>query len=366
MATGARRTLQGRHPEEIGECPLFLFRDIFPAMPFLQFTLEVGTRNPQPYEDALFALGALSVTLLDAADDPVLEPAPGAMPLWPTVVVSAVFPSEVDVAGIRAGLGAAPGLDPLLVAERSRIDPVADRAWEREWLKDFRPMRFGTRLWVCPGGQRPGDADLADDSGGAARGQTPLGGLTPGLTPVLVELDPGLAFGTGTHPTTALCLEWLDSGATTWLADAEVIDYGCGSGILAIAALKLGARTALAMDIDPQALLATRENAERNTVAARLEVTDDAACGDRPVDVLLANILAGPLVELAPVLARLIRPGGRLALSGLLLGQADEVTAAYAPWFDIDLTGARDDWGRLTGRRREPPQAPGQRSTGRP
>ncbi len=339
-------------------------------MPFLQFTLEVGARNPQPYEDALFALGALSVTLLDAADDPVLEPAPGAMPLWPTVVVSAVFPSEADVAGIRAGLGAAPGLDPLLVAEKSRIDPVADRAWEREWLKDFHPMRFGTRLWVCPGGQRPGDADLADvpEDGGASdairgqhRGQTPRRGQTP----VLVELDPGLAFGTGTHPTTALCLEWLDSGATSWLADAEVIDYGCGSGILAIAALKLGARTALAMDIDPQALLATRENAERNAVAARLEVTDDAACGDRPVDVLLANILAGPLVELAPVLARLVRPGGHLALSGLLLEQADEVTVAYRPWFDIGLTGAREDWGRLTGRRREPLHSPGQRSTGR-
>ena len=135
-------------------------------MPFLQFTLDIGARNPQPYEDALFELGALSVTLVDAADDPVLEPAPGAMPLWPTVVVSAVFPANTDVAALRTGLGAAPGLDPLLVAERSRLEPVADRAWEREWLKDFRPMRFGRRLWVCPGCQRPPESAFTDQARG--------------------------------------------------------------------------------------------------------------------------------------------------------------------------------------------------------
>jgi ribosomal protein L11 methyltransferase len=316
-------------------------------MPFLQFTLDLGARNPEPYEDALFGLGALSVTLLDAADDPVLEPAPGAMPLWPTVVVSAVFPSDADIAGIRTSLGGTPGLDPLLVAEKSKIESVADRAWEREWLKDFRPMRFGDRLWVCPGGQRPPPQELTEDptivaTGGDAR---PRG-------PVLLELDPGLAFGTGTHATTALCLEWLDSGSATWLVDADVIDYGCGSGILAVAALKLGARAAMAMDIDPQALLATRENAERNGVADRIRITDDRECARVTVDVLVANILAGPLVELAPRLAERVRTGGRIALSGLLLEQSDEVTAAYRPWFDIALTGARDDWCLLTGSRR--------------
>jgi ribosomal protein L11 methyltransferase len=169
---------------------------------------------------------------------------------------------------------------------------------------------------------------------------------------VLVELDPGLAFGTGTHATTALCLEWLDAGAGDWLDGASVIDYGCGSGILAIAALRLGAARAVAMDIDPQALLATRQNAERNGVLAKVQVTAAQDCGGVSADVLLANILAGPLVELAPVLADLVRPGGRLALSGLLLEQADAVTAAYRPWFDIDLTGARDGWGVLTGCRR--------------
>jgi ribosomal protein L11 methyltransferase len=219
------------------------------------------------------------------------------------------------------------------VAETSRFEAVADRAWEREWLKDFKPMRFGRRLWVCPGGQRP------------AAGEA-------GIDTVLVELDPGLAFGTGTHATTALCLDWLDSGSDSWLGGASVIDYGCGSGILAVAALKLGAVRAVAMDIDPQALIATRENAERNGVLEKVQVTGARDCGGATVDVLLANILAGPLIELAPQLAERVRPGGRIALSGLLLEQADAVTAAYRPWFDIGLTGARDGWGVLTGCRR--------------
>jgi ribosomal protein L11 methyltransferase len=312
-------------------------------MPFLQLSLDIGARNPEPYEETLFDLGALSVTLLDAADDPVLEPAPGAMPLWPTIIVRAVFAADIDVNSIRAALGSAPGLDPLLVAQQTQFEPVADRAWEREWLKDFKPMRFGRRLWVCPGGQRPEPGSIGAD-----------------MDTVLLELDPGLAFGTGTHATTALCLEWLDSGAipgkgdaSSWLTGADVIDYGCGSGILAIAALRLGARHAVAMDIDPQALLATRENAERNAVQRQLHVTSDRQVEMTQADVLVANILAGPLVELAPLLAKRTRSGGRIALSGLLVEQADAVTAAYQPWFDIRLTGARDGWGLLTGYRRE-------------
>jgi ribosomal protein L11 methyltransferase len=306
-------------------------------MPFLQLSLDIGGRNPEPYEDALFELGALSVTLLDAADDPVLEPAPGATPLWPTVIVRAVFDSDTEIDAVRTALSATPGLDALLVAEKAVFEPVADRAWEREWLKDFRPMRFGQRLWVCPGGQRP---DAATDATGTA---------------VILELDPGLAFGTGTHATTAQCLEWLDSAANdgNWLAGAQVIDYGCGSGILAIAAVLLGAERALAMDIDPQALLATGQNAERNGVPDRVQITDDPQVGQAQAGVVLANILAGPLVELAPLLAERTRAGGRIALSGLLVEQADAVTAAYRPWFDIGLTGARDGWGLLTGRRRE-------------
>jgi ribosomal protein L11 methyltransferase len=313
-------------------------------MPFLQFTLDIGARDPEPYEDALFEAGALSVTLLDAADNPVLEPAPGAMPLWPTVVVRAVFGADTDADQIRRSLLAMPVLDAALVSQQAQFETVADRVWEREWLKDFHPMRFGQRLWVCPGGQSPDAAEIGD---------------TRDL--VLLQLDPGLAFGTGTHATTALCLELLDSGGSSWLADADVIDYGCGSGILAIAALRLGARRATAMDIDPQALLATRENAGRNDVLAQLRVTDDRAVDGAQADVVLANILAGPLVELAPVLAACTRPGGRIALSGLLLTQVDAVTAAYRPWFDIGLTGAREGWGLLTGRRRA--QAIGRKQT---
>jgi ribosomal protein L11 methyltransferase len=310
-------------------------------MPFLQLTVDIGARNPEPYEDALFGLGALSVTLLDAADDPVLEPAPGATPLWPTVLVRAVFADDADALAIRAALGVAAGIDPQLVEEKATFEAVADRAWEREWLKDFRPMRFGRRLWVCPGGQTPDPAEVGSDAA------------------VLLELDPGLAFGTGTHATTALCLQWLDSGAATgrdgerpWLAQAEVLDYGCGSGILAIAALRLGARRATAMDIDPQALLATRQNAARNGVLDLIHVTDDREVGQTQADVVLANILAGPLVELAPLLAERTRPGGRIALSGLLLEQSDAVTAAYRPWFDIGIADARDGWGLLAGSRR--------------
>lgn len=290
-------------------------------MPQLQLTLDIGSRNPEPYEDALFELGAVSVTLEDAADDPVLEPAPGETPLWPTVIVKAVFGADVDTDVLAACLAQAlPG------APAPWFETLPDKPWEREWLKDFKPMRFGQRLWVCPGGLPAGAPDA-----------------------IRIELDPGLAFGTGTHPTTALCLEWLDSQD---IAGRQVVDYGCGSGILAIAAAKLGAAPVLAMDIDPQALIATRENAERNGTADRIAVTGDPQLAAGSSDVLLANILAGPLVELAPRFAQAVRPGGHLALSGLLLEQADTVTAAYRPWFDIATAANRDGWALLAGRRR--------------
>lgn len=290
-------------------------------MPFLQLTLAIGRAAPEPCEEALFDLGALSVTLEDAADDPVLEPAPGETPLWPTIRVKALFPDDADRWWIATMLGRRlPG------TPSPDFEAVADRAWEREWLKDFGPMRFGRRLWVCPGGQPADDPDA-----------------------VRIELDPGLAFGTGTHPTTAMCLEWLEGHEP---AGKDVVDYGCGSGILAIAALKLGASRVRAMDIDPQALVATRENALRNGVDHGLTVTDDPHLPDRSTDLLVANILAGPLVELAPRFAAAIRPGGDVVLSGILAEQADTVTAAYRPCFDIALAATRDGWGLLCGRRR--------------
>jgi ribosomal protein L11 methyltransferase len=289
-------------------------------VPQLQLTLDIGTRNPESFEDVLFELGAVAVTLEDAADDPVLEPAPGATPLWPTVVVKAVFDADTDPALISAALAQAlPDAPPL------RFEVLPDKAWEREWLKDFRPMRFGRRLWVCPNGMPTDDREA-----------------------IRIELDPGLAFGTGTHPTTALCLEWLDA---LDVAGQQMVDYGCGSGILGIAAARLGAAGVLAMDIDPQALIATRDNAERNAVADRITISGDPQLVERGTDLLLANILAGPLVELAPRFARAVRPGGQLALSGLLLEQAETVTAAYRPWFDIATSATRDGWALLAGRR---------------
>ena len=294
-------------------------------MPHVQLTVDLGPRDPAPYEDALFELGALSVTLEDAADDPVLEPAPGATPLWPTVVVKALFDASTDAGGIVAALKRR-----LPDGPTPRVEVVADRAWEREWLRDFRPMRFGRRLWVCPGGMPAGDADA-----------------------IRIELDPGLAFGTGTHPTTALCLEWLDAQP---LAGARVVDYGCGSGILAIAAARLGARQVRAVDIDPQALIATVENAARNGVADMIEATPDPSLAPAGADVLVANILAGPLVDLAPSFAGALAPGGRIALSGLLHEQADAVTAAYRPCFHIDPARERAGWVLLSGRRRAHPR----------
>jgi ribosomal protein L11 methyltransferase len=290
-------------------------------MPFLQITVDIGNADPAPYEDAFARLGAASVTLEDAADHPVLEPAPGETPLWPTVRLQALFDGDAD-----AGIIADSIARQFPAVATPRVARVEDKAWEREWLKDFRPMRFGRRLWVCPGGRPAADVDA-----------------------VRVELDPGLAFGTGTHPTTALCLEWLDARD---LRGLELVDYGCGSGILAIAALKLGAAAACAVDIDPQAIIATRENAARNGIRVGLTVSDEPALPRASTDVLVANILAGPLVDLAPGFAAAVRPGGEIALSGVLIEQVDVVTAAYRPWFDIALTAAREGWGLISGRRR--------------
>jgi ribosomal protein L11 methyltransferase len=210
--------------------------------------------------------------------------------------------------------------------ERFTLETLADRVWEREWLRDFHPMCFGSRLWVSPHHAHVHTKDA-----------------------VVVRLDPGLAFGTGTHATTAMCLAWLDENA----ADGQVaIDYGCGSGVLAVAAVKLGAHEAHAFDIDPQALTATRDNAAANDVAEKVRVVDSDAALPAGADILLANILCGPLCELAPRFAALTRPGGKIVLAGLLSAQADEVTRAHAPWFDIAPFASRDGWTALTGSRR--------------
>ncbi len=319
--------------------------------------MHLDALDPADVEDAFLRLGACSVTLSDAGDDPVLEPAPGETPLWSSTRITALFDGDADLDIVKVALRDELGVDELPWHE---IQALEDRAWEREWLKDFGPMRFGERLWVCPT-VAPVGARLAGDCGRRLAGDCGrrlAGDLSPVKAPptgaVIVNLDPGLAFGTGTHPTTALCMEWLDG---LDLKGKSVLDYGCGSGILAIAALKLGAASATGMDIDPQAVLATRQNAADNGVGDRLTVFGSDAEIEGNFDVVIANILAGPLAQFADsITSRLVRRG-MLALSGVLCEQAQDVRAAYEPWIDFDEPAFREQdgqtWSRLTGRRRD-------------
>ncbi|MCJ7558800.1 MAG: 50S ribosomal protein L11 methyltransferase, partial [Gammaproteobacteria bacterium] len=238
-------------------------------MSWNQFRIELGQLDPEQLEDALFTAGALSITMSDAKDTPVLEPAPGETPLWPSTRFTALFAEDCAVQSIVRSLQAS--LDTPLPAYS--LEPLADRVWEREWMKDFHPMNFGHGLWVCPHEQR-----------------------VPEENATVVYLDPGLAFGTGTHETTALCLEWLGAAE---LAGRQVMDYGCGSGILAVAALKLGAAAVHCVDIDPQALEASLENARKNAVDQQLAFPDPDQLPPQGYDIVLANILAGPLASLA-------------------------------------------------------------------
>lgn len=294
-------------------------------MPFLELSLVTRADQQPRAEQALEDLGAQAVTLLDAEDHPILEPAPGETPLWPQVRLQALFAADADRRGLTLALCE---LLPELAPDQLAFREVADQDWERAWMDRFQPMRFGRRLWIYPWNVEP-----PVDAGEA----------------VVVRLDPGLAFGTGTHPTTALCLEWLDGLA---LAGRTVLDYGCGSGVLAIAALKLGAARAIGIDNDPQALTASRDNAERNGVAARLALHAPDAWDGAPADALVANILAGPLAELAPRFAAVVIPGAPIALSGILRGQEDELLARYAEWFEDLEVAAREDWVRIAGRRK--------------
>lgn len=303
---------------------------------WLQLEFPLGEHDAERVTTLLESLDALAVTLADAADDPIYEPPPGATPLWQATRVTAMFEPHSDRAALLAALGGA-----LSDMPAHRFTVLEDREWAREWLKHFEPIRFGRRLWVVPTAYAPPDPKAVN-----------------------LSLDPGLAFGTGSHATTALCLEWLD-GMSDRRADAgglagqHLLDFGCGSGILAIAAALLGAERVVGIDIDPQALAATRDNAERNGVAARLEVADPNAlaekAGARRFDLLVANILALPLCELAPTLMAVLRPGAPFALSGILIDQADEVRAAYAPFATTATPVTRGEWVRIDGLRNGPP-----------
>lgn len=289
---------------------------------FLALSFELRGLDAARAEAACLALGAHAITFSDAHDDAVLEPAPGEVRLWPATRLQALYPADANVAALGAGLAHELGLEPGRIATQR----LAGRAWEREWLRDFHARRFGRRLWVCPTHEEVSE---------------------PGA--VVIRLDPGLAFGTGTHPSTALCLEWLDARLRP---GARVIDYGCGSGVLGIAAARLGAARVDAFDIDPQALLATTENAAANGVSTQLTVHAEAAQLPARADVLLANILARTLCELAAGFAARLDAGGSIVLAGILAEQAEAVACVYASWFDIAPCGEREGWVALAGRRK--------------
>jgi ribosomal protein L11 methyltransferase len=298
-------------------------------MPWLELSLRCRAHDESRLEIALEDIGALSVSLMDAAaaenEQAILEPGVGETPLWPEMIVTALFAQGTDETLLLHALEAMDDHVDLTTAE-FRI--VEDQDWERAWMDQFKPMKFGDRTWIVPWNLEI-PAEAAHD--------------------VVVRLDPGLAFGSGTHPTTALCLQWLDS---LDLNQKTVLDYGCGSGILALAALRLGAKAAIGVDNDPQALSASVDNAERNGVGKKLQVylPDDEPPATYPV--VVANILASALDALAEKLAARVATGGVIALSGILHGQEHALLQRYAEWFD-DLQAVRmDDWMRITGIRR--------------
>jgi len=298
-------------------------------MPHLELSLRCAEPSLPHYEDALNRAGALALTLLDAEAETaeeraILEPAVGQTPLWNQVNVSALFAADTDAPMLLSALSADM---PVLDWSGVRFRVVADEDWERAWLDQFQPMRFGQRLWIVPWNHALPEA-----------AQTPEAAI--------LRLDPGLAFGSGTHPTTALCLRWLDDLACCGgLAGKSVLDVGCGSGILALAALKLGADAASGIDNDPQALIATQDNAQRNGLSLTACSPEDAPAGNYPI--VLANILASTLDVLAESLAARVTPGGLLVLSGILAGQENNLLTRYAPWFNQFELAGDGDWMRI-------------------
>lgn len=297
---------------------------------WLELTVELPLAQVDLGEELLLGMGALSITNLDARDQPLLEPGPGETPLWDAVIVVGLFPGDLDPDELRAGFANAWQAAYDSTPPGFRVAGLADQPWERVWLEHFKPMRFGERLWVVPSWTEP-----------------------PAPDAVNLRLDPGLAFGTGTHPTTALCLRWLDGlAAAGKLPGSQVLDFGCGSGILAVAAALLGAKTVIGVDNDPQAIIASNENAARNAVAITALLPKEFAAHHGVFEVIVANILAGPLMQLAPQIAARLAPGGAIALSGILREQADDVAAAYRDWIDWAEPAIDGDWVRLAGQRR--------------
>ncbi|WP_024299135.1 50S ribosomal protein L11 methyltransferase [Methylomicrobium lacus] len=289
-------------------------------MAWQQITVITDEKTAPEVADLFSDLGAVSVTYMDAEDESVYEPAIGETKIWSNTEVIALYELDADIEDVSARVRRA--FDAALLRDW-RQELIEDQAWERAWMEYYHPMKFGDKLWVCPTGQEQEE---------------------PGT--VCMLLDPGLAFGTGTHPTTALCLEWL---AEHDLAGKTVIDYGCGSGILAVAAVLLGAKVAHAVDIDPQALTATLSNAEKNAVQDKIKVYLPEQLPAMQADIVLANILAKPLCELSARISELVVPGGALILSGILAEQTEQVADAYRALIELNAPMQQEDWIRLDG-----------------
>ncbi len=285
-------------------------------MTWLQVILDTEATKVDEISDALVAIGSISVTWLDAKDQPLYEPSLDTTPLWEYTKIIALFEDEIDIAQLQ-----------LLNLPAYQIQTLENKEWVRVWMDDFHPMQFGEQVWICPSWQTP-----------------------PAPEAINIILDPGLAFGTGTHSTTALCLEWLDKQKN--LANKTVIDYGCGSGILAIAAAKLGAKHIWAVDNDPQALEATENNSKNNKVEKFITpVLPDQLPTNIKVDYILANILATPLINLASLLAQHLNSKAKIILSGILQEQTTSIITAYQPYCEIEETKEQDGWMLIVGKK---------------
>ena len=292
-------------------------------MPWLQLKFDIHPDKADDFSDLLMETGAVSVTLEDAADQPIFEPPPGEMQLWSSTRIVGLYTEDTSAEEVLNQIKELLAPEPVPPHTQEQLE---DKVWERVWMDEFQPIQFGEKLWICPSWCEPPESDAVN-----------------------IRLDPGLAFGTGTHPTTALCLQWLDSNPPS---DINVIDYGCGSGILAVAAAMLGAKHVWAIDHDPQAILATNENAQVNEVRHLISAGDATITPSQPTDLLLANILAQPLIEFAPKFSQLVKPSGQIVLSGILEHQASSVVTAYQEHFELDPVSRKEEWVRITGKRR--------------
>ncbi len=302
-------------------------------MNWIQVKANISPSIAEALEEGLLAAGASAVTLEDAKDQPVLEPERGTTPLWDDTIVTGLFSADEDVETIKVVTQNVFSSLSKEIFPELHTEILENEDWTRKWIDNFKPIQFGSRLWICPSWH-----DIPEPSA------------------VNLMLDPGLAFGTGTHPTTALCLKWLDAQAQTGegLNEKTVVDFGCGSGILGLAALLLGAKSVIGIDNDPQALLATQDNATRNKIAAeRFPVYLPEDSPEEPVDLVLANILAQPLHELRENIAKLVKPKGKLILSGILEHQAASLVKDYQEWFEMDKPRIEEGWVCLTGTKKD-------------